>query len=100
MSENQGRASLLKSVGIGVGSAVAVLALIIGGTALTGSNNPEPSNSPQASASESASPSASASPLKSCSVADLAADPRLASLSAYVLNTGTNEVLLNLSCCC
>lgn len=95
MSENQGRASLLKPVGIGVGSAVAVLALIIGGTALTGSNNPEPSNSPQASASESASPSASASPLKSCSVADLAADPRLASLSAYVLNTGTNEVLFD-----
>ncbi|MEY4993782.1 MAG: hypothetical protein RIS82_904, partial [Actinomycetota bacterium] len=96
MAESKGGFPYLKQTLIGAGSGVAILALIIGGFSLGGVvGEPQASETPSASASVSASPSPSPSDVRACSVAELAQDPRLATLSATVLNADTNEVLFD-----
>lgn len=84
-----------KEVGIGALSGAAVLALIIGGFSVGGStnNNAQPQPSESASASVSASPSPTSA--RMCSVAEQAADPLLANLSAVVINPATDEILFD-----
>ncbi|MEY4989070.1 MAG: hypothetical protein RI933_703 [Actinomycetota bacterium] len=84
-----------KEVGIGALSGAAVLALIIGGFSVGGStnNNAQPQASESASASVSASPSPTSA--RMCSVAEQAADPLLANLSAVVINPATDEILFD-----
>ena len=84
-----------KEVGIGALSGAAILALIIGGFSVGGStnNNAQPQPSESASASVSASPSPTSA--RMCSVAEQAADPLLANLSAVVINPATDEILFD-----
>ena len=84
-----------KEVGIGALSGAAILALIIGGFSVGGStnNNAQPQPSESASASASASPSPTSA--RMCSVAEQAADPLLANLSAVVINPATDEILFD-----
>jgi D-alanyl-D-alanine carboxypeptidase/D-alanyl-D-alanine-endopeptidase (penicillin-binding protein 4) len=86
----------IREVLIGSGSGLLVLALIIGGFAVSSGGNsalPTPTDSP--TASESATPSASptATTLRTCSVAEQASNPSLGTLQAVVLNAETGEVL-------
>jgi D-alanyl-D-alanine carboxypeptidase/D-alanyl-D-alanine-endopeptidase (penicillin-binding protein 4) len=85
-----------KEVGKGALIGLGVLALIIGGFSIggfsSGSTNP---NTPQATVSASASPSPSATATRTCSVAELATDPRLATFSGVVINAATDEVLFD-----
>ncbi|AOY55694.1 D-alanyl-D-alanine carboxypeptidase/D-alanyl-D-alanine-endopeptidase [Candidatus Rhodoluna planktonica] len=84
-----------KEVGIGALSGAAILALIIGGFSVggTANNNAQPQASESATASASASPSPSSA--RMCSVAEQAADPLLANLSAVVINPATDEILFD-----
>ena len=84
-----------KEVGIGALSGAAILALIIGGFSVggTANNNAQPQASESATASSSSSPSPSSA--RMCSVAEQAADPLLANLSAVVINPATDEILFD-----
>ena len=84
-----------KEVGIGALSGAAILALIIGGFSVggTANNNAQPQASESATASASSSPSPSSA--RMCSVAEQAADPLLANLSAVVINPATDEILFD-----
>lgn len=98
MSEETKGFAYFKEVAIGAGVGVAVLALIIGGFSISGGGLPTSTganNTAQPSNSASASPSPSSSSTRTCSVAELAADPRLANLSAAVLNPATDEILFD-----
>lgn len=86
----------LRQVLIGAGSGALVLALIVGGFALsspTETAQPTSSATPSTSPSVEPSPSVSASPAKACSVATEASNPSLGTLQAVVLNAETGEVL-------
>lgn len=86
----------LKEVLIGSGSGLVVLALIIGGFAVSsGGNVAQPTTSPEPSVSASmeASPSPTATTTRTCSVATEASNPSLGTLQAVVLNAETGEVL-------
>jgi D-alanyl-D-alanine carboxypeptidase/D-alanyl-D-alanine-endopeptidase (penicillin-binding protein 4) len=85
-----------KEVGKGALIGLAILALIIGGFSIGGFGG-KVTSAPQASASSavSASPSPSSSSARSCSVAQLATDPRLAKFSGVVINAATDEVLFD-----
>ncbi len=96
MANPNKRFPYLKEVAIGAGSGLLVLLLIIGGFAFTGGTNiaePNDSVSPSSTALLSPSPSASPTALRTCSVAELASDPKLGTLQAVVINTETDEVL-------
>ena len=97
MSQGKAGFQYFKDVGKGALIGLGVLALIIGGFSVGGFGGTTTNNNPDAapSISASASPSPSATSTKTCSVAELAADTRLANLSAVVINTATNEVLFD-----
>ncbi len=97
MSQGNPGFKYVKEVGKGALIGVGILALIIGGFSVGGLGSPTTNQGESANplASASASPSPSASSTKTCSVAELAADSRLANLSAAVINTATNEVLFD-----
>ena len=96
MADSKGGFPYLKQALIGAGAGVGVLAIIIGGFTFTGFGaQPTASSTPTVSTSASASPSPSPSDVRACSVAELATDPRLATLSATVLNAETKEVLFD-----
>ena len=86
-----------KEVGKGALIGLAVLALIIGGFSIGGFGSTQNPGDPQAtaSASSSASPSPSSTSTRTCSVAELAVDPRLANFSGVVINAETDEVLFD-----
>lgn len=84
-----------KEVGKGAVIGLGVLALLIGGFSIGGLGTPSETNQPQATSSSSASPSPSSTSTRTCSVAELAADPRLASFSGVVINANTDEVLFD-----
>jgi serine-type D-Ala-D-Ala carboxypeptidase/endopeptidase (penicillin-binding protein 4) len=88
-----------KQVLIGSGSGLLVLALIIGGFAVSdpGPQEPVASASPSPSQSATESPTASPSPtdVRTCSVATEASNPSLGTLQAVVLNADTGEVLFD-----
>ena len=98
MAQDQAGFQYAKEIGKGALIGIAVLALLIAGFSIGGIGAPK-SNQPQASQSavpsDSASPSPSSSSNRTCSVADLLTDTKLATLSAVVLNTATDEVLLD-----
>lgn len=93
---NQGF-TYFKEVGKGALIGLGILALIIGGFSVGGFGATNSAQEPQASSSAaaSASPSPSASSNRTCSVAELAADPRLAKFSGVVINAATDEVLFD-----
>lgn len=97
MSQAKAGPRYLKEVGRGAVIGLGILALIIGGFSVGGiggaATNNNPDANPQITAS--ASPSPSSTITKTCSVAELAADTRLANLSAVVINTATDEVLFD-----
>ncbi|NBW73159.1 MAG: D-alanyl-D-alanine carboxypeptidase, partial [Microbacteriaceae bacterium] len=83
----------LRQIAIGAVAGLLLLVLIIGGFTLAAPNssaNNQASNSP--TNTPTVSPTAEG---RDCSVADLAADPRLVGLHAQVLNPETNEVLFD-----
>jgi D-alanyl-D-alanine carboxypeptidase/D-alanyl-D-alanine-endopeptidase (penicillin-binding protein 4) len=84
-----------KEVGKGAVIGLGVLALLIGGFSIGGLGSPATNTQPEASASSSASPSPSSTSTRTCSVAELAADPRLANFSGVVINANTDEVLFD-----
>ena len=86
-----------KEVGKGALIGLGILALIIGGFSVGGFGSTNSAQTPQASstATASASPSASATSSRTCSVAELANDPRLAKFSGVVINAATDEVLFD-----
>lgn len=80
-------------------SGLAVLALLIAGFSAGGAEtniaaSASPSATPSATAS-SPEPSPSVSDGRTCSVAELAADPRLGNLQAAVVNLTTDELLFD-----
>jgi D-alanyl-D-alanine carboxypeptidase/D-alanyl-D-alanine-endopeptidase (penicillin-binding protein 4) len=87
----------LKDVAKGAGIGLGVLALIIGGFSIGGIGGAAPTNSAQqtTSASASATPSASPTDGRTCSVATDAADPRLGSFQAVVIDAATDTVLFD-----
>ena len=97
MSQGKAGFQYFKEVGKGALIGLGVLALIIGGFSVGGFGGTATNNNPDAApqVSSSASPSPSATSTKTCSVAELAADTRLANLSAVVINTATDEVLFD-----
>lgn len=88
-------AAALVAVALAGGGAVAL------GTALAGPPAAAPAPMPTETVTPTPTPTPLAAPpttepparVRTCSVADLAADPRLASLQAQVMNAGTGEVL-------
>jgi D-alanyl-D-alanine carboxypeptidase/D-alanyl-D-alanine-endopeptidase (penicillin-binding protein 4) len=84
-----------KEVGKGAAIGLGVLALIVGGFSIGGISAPEQTGAPEATSSASASPSPSSTSNRTCSVSDLATDPRLANFSGVVLNATTDEVLFD-----
>ena len=97
MSQAKAGNRYFKEVGRGALIGLAILALIIGGFSVGGVGGATPNSNPDANPqiSASASPSPSSTSTKTCSVAELAADSRLANLSAVVINTATDEVLFD-----
>lgn len=87
----------VKEVGKGALIGVGILALLIGGFSIGGFGSGKNTADPQASASASvsASPSPSSTSARTCSVAQLATDPRLAKFSGVVINAATDEVLFD-----
>lgn len=84
----------MRQIAIGAACGLLLLVLIIGGFTLASTGA-----SPQATDSNSPTNTPTVSPTaegRDCSVADLAADPRLVGLHAQVLNPETNEVLFDL----
>ena len=85
-----------KEVGKGALIGLGVLALIIGGFSIGGLGSTQTANkNPQTTATASASPSPSSTATRTCSVAELAVDPRLAKFSGVVINAATDEVLFD-----
>ena len=86
----------VKEVGKGALIGVGVLALIIGGFSMGGfgstKSGPVATNTQVTTA---ASPSPSSTTARTCSVAELATDPRLAKFSGVVINAATDEVLFD-----
>jgi D-alanyl-D-alanine carboxypeptidase/D-alanyl-D-alanine-endopeptidase (penicillin-binding protein 4) len=84
----------LREVLIGSGSGLVVLALIIGGFAVS-SGSPGASPAPTDTPTPTASPTQTETetPTKTCSVAEEAGNPSLGTLQAVVLNAETGEVL-------
>ncbi|PJJ55424.1 D-alanyl-D-alanine carboxypeptidase/D-alanyl-D-alanine-endopeptidase (penicillin-binding protein 4) [Compostimonas suwonensis] len=91
-----------------IGGGALVFALLGTGAVVAGAAAPEPSPTPVAAASASPTPTATTPPprpapaavpaasrLRTCSVADLAADPRLADFQGQVVNATTGEVLFD-----
>lgn len=95
MSQGTPGFKYFKEVAIGAAAGLGVLALLIGGFSIGGFSSTNPSGQPQASVSASASPSPSATSSRTCSVAELAADARLANFSGVVINAATDEVLFD-----
>ena len=86
----------LREVLIGSGSGLLVLALIIGGFAVSSgseSASPQPSETPSETVTTEPGPIAVETPMKTCSVAEEASNPSLGTLQAVVLNAETGEVL-------
>jgi D-alanyl-D-alanine carboxypeptidase/D-alanyl-D-alanine-endopeptidase (penicillin-binding protein 4) len=84
----------MRQIAIGAACGLLLLVLIIGGFTLASTGT-----SPQATDTNSPTNTPTVSPTaegRDCSVADLAADPRLVGLHAQVLNPETNEVLFDL----
>jgi len=86
-----------KQVLIGSGSGLLVLALIIGGFAVSAPEPEEPVASASPTPTPTLTPSASPSPTdaRTCSVATEAANPSLGTLQAVVLDADTGEVLFD-----
>lgn len=97
MSERKARFAYLKQVAIGAASGVATLALIIGGFSISGtaSNNSADTDPTDTSVTATATPSATPTDARICSVAEAAADAKLATFSAVVINPATDEVLFD-----
>ena len=97
MSERKARFAYLKQVAIGAASGVATLALIIGGFSISGtaSNNSADTDPTDTSVTATATPSATPTDARTCSVAEAAADAKLATFSAVVINPATDEVLFD-----
>ena len=97
MSERKARFAYLKQVAIGAASGVATLALIIGGFSISGtaSNNSADIDPSDTSVTATATPSATPTDARTCSVAEAAADAKLATFSAVVINPATDEVLFD-----
>jgi len=87
----------LKDVAKGAGIGLGVLALIIGGFSIGGLGGGQPtSSSTNASqVTESATPSATPTDSRTCSVSTDAADPRLGSFQAVVIDAATDTVLFD-----
>lgn len=94
MSQNKAGFSYFKEVGKGALIGLAVLALLIGGFSIGGFGGAKPGEQ-TAAPTQSASPSPSSTATRTCSVAEQAADTRLATFSAAVLNATTGEVLFD-----
>jgi len=97
LSERKARFAYLKQVAIGAASGVATLALIIGGFSISGtaSNNSADTDPTDTSVTATATPSATPTDARTCSVAEAAADAKLATFSAVVINPATDEVLFD-----
>jgi D-alanyl-D-alanine carboxypeptidase/D-alanyl-D-alanine-endopeptidase (penicillin-binding protein 4) len=98
LSEDKAKFAYFKQVAIGAASGIATLALIIAGFSISGSASlPSNSSNSQNSAETSASPTPTPtdSLARTCSVAELAADPLLATFSASIINAATDEVLFD-----
>jgi D-alanyl-D-alanine carboxypeptidase/D-alanyl-D-alanine-endopeptidase (penicillin-binding protein 4) len=97
LSERKARFAYLKQVAIGAASGVATLALIIGGFSISGtaSNNSADIDATDTSVTATATPSATPTDARTCSVAEVAADAKLATFSAVVINPATDEVLFD-----
>jgi D-alanyl-D-alanine carboxypeptidase/D-alanyl-D-alanine-endopeptidase (penicillin-binding protein 4) len=85
----------LKQVLIGAGSGLLAIAVIIALTSFGGSPTPNPSDSSSQTSSASQTPSTTPTDARTCSVKDLALDPRLATFSGAVINAATGEVLFD-----
>jgi serine-type D-Ala-D-Ala carboxypeptidase/endopeptidase (penicillin-binding protein 4) len=95
VSQSKSRSGYLKEVGLGFAIGLTVLGLLIGGFSIGGFSSPNPTGQPQATASASASATPTETSTRTCSVAELAKDPRLMNFSAVVLNANTDEVLFD-----
>lgn len=95
MSEESKGFPYLKDVAKGAGIGLGVLALIIGGFSIGGIGGPAPTKSAQQTTSASSSPSATPTDGRTCSVATDAADPRLGSFQAVVIDAATDTVLFD-----
>ena len=97
MSEETKGFPYLKDVAKGAGIGLGVLALIIGGFSIGGLGGAKPSqtNAAQQTSSASASPSATPTDARTCSVSTDAADPRLGSFQAVVIDAATDTVLFD-----
>lgn len=97
MSEGKAKFAYLKQVAIGAASGVATLALIIGGFSISGtaSNNTANNASTETSSSSTPTPSVTPTDARTCSVAEAAADTKLATFGALVINPATDEVLFD-----
>lgn len=93
MAQNKAGFQYFKEVGKGALIGVAVLALLIGGFSFGGFGGSNPTAAPTASSDASPSPSSSVDGSRTCSVAEQAKDPLLATFSAVVLNPATGETL-------
>jgi serine-type D-Ala-D-Ala carboxypeptidase/endopeptidase (penicillin-binding protein 4) len=95
LSEESKGFPYLKDVAKGAGIGLGVLALIIGGFSIGGLGAPAPTKSAQQTNSASATPSATPTDGRTCSVATDAADPRLGSFQAVVIDAATDTVLFD-----
>lgn len=96
MAEGKAKFAYLKQVAIGAVSGVATLALIIGGFSISGTasnNTANEQNNPTATPTTTA--SATPTFARTCSVIEQAADPKLATFSAAVINPATDELLFD-----
>lgn len=96
MAEGRAKFAYLKQVAIGAVSGVATLALIIGGFSISGTASNNTANE-QNNPTDSSTPTASATPTfaRTCSVTEQAAEPKLATFSAAVINPATDELLFD-----
>lgn len=97
MSEGKAKFAYLKQVAIGAASGVVTLALIIGGFSISGtaSSNNASNGSNETVSSATPTPSVTPTDARTCSVAEAAADTKLATFSAVVINPATDEVLFD-----
>ncbi|MEY3274597.1 MAG: hypothetical protein RLZZ279_729, partial [Actinomycetota bacterium] len=96
MAEGKAKFAYLKQVAMGAVSGVATLALIIGGFSISGTASNNTANE-QNNPTDASTPTASATPTfaRTCSVIEQAADPKLATFSAAVINPVTDELLFD-----
>ncbi|NDH65190.1 MAG: D-alanyl-D-alanine carboxypeptidase/D-alanyl-D-alanine-endopeptidase [Microbacteriaceae bacterium] len=95
MSDEKRGFAYLKQVLIGAGSGLLAIALIVVLTSFGGPAVPNPSNSSSETTTSSQTPSTTPTGARTCSVNDLALDPRLATFSGAVINAATGEVLFD-----